>query len=118
MTTTSTMSWRCCFRFQGTVGVSPRGYPFAVVTMPAETLVGAAAAAVMIVSRVFGAEAIACEVLTAEELDRRARQPPCAGASGPKFAWPESDNRRDRTPELGQPRDHPTRRTARPLIGC
>lgn len=55
----------------GTVGQSDRGYPFALITLPANSLQQASAAAATIVSTAFGLEAIAIVAMTTEEFDRR-----------------------------------------------
>jgi excisionase family DNA binding protein len=58
--------------YHGTIGMSPRGYAFGLVTIPAPSLQQAAMTATLVVTAAFGdAEPIACEVMTTEEFDRR-----------------------------------------------
>lgn len=55
----------------GTVGESARGYPFAMITLPANSLQQASASAATIVSTAFGREALVIVAMTTEEFDRR-----------------------------------------------
>jgi len=58
--------------WHGTCGMTPRGFAFGLITLPATSLEQAAAAAIAVVERAFGGiAAIACEVLTTAEFDRR-----------------------------------------------
>lgn len=58
-------------QYHGAIGVSPRGYASAQISLPAETLAQACATAIAVVSATFGAPAIACEVLTEAEFHAR-----------------------------------------------
>lgn len=53
--------------YHGSVGVSARGFAFARVSLPAETLSQAASTAITITQAVLGGTAVAAEVLTEEE---------------------------------------------------
>ncbi len=54
------------------VGTSPRGYPDAQISLPAETLAQACTTAIAVVSAAYGgAAAVACEILTEAEFDAR-----------------------------------------------
>ena len=53
--------------FHGAAGQSPRGWHEARISLPAESLVQATAAATAVVEAAHGARAIACEVMTEKE---------------------------------------------------
>lgn len=53
------------------VGVSPRGWLEARISLPAESLAQACATATIVVEAAMGAAAIACEVMLEEEFDTR-----------------------------------------------
>lgn len=53
------------------VGISPRGWLEARISLPAETLTQACTTATLIVEAATGAAAIACEVMTEDEFDAR-----------------------------------------------
>ncbi len=57
--------------FNAALGFSERGWASATITLPADTLDQATHIAVVIIANAFGAEAIACEVLTEQERDAR-----------------------------------------------
>lgn len=70
--------------FHGAVGENARGYAFAIVTFPAESMTQASAMANYLALHAIGAEPVAVEVMTTEEFDRRidwAEVPPLVSVS-------------------------------------
>ncbi|WKN47168.1 helix-turn-helix domain-containing protein [Nocardioides sp. Arc9.136] len=57
--------------YHAAIGTSPRGFLSATITVPAESLAQATTTALAVVSSAFGAEPIACTVLTTAEHDAR-----------------------------------------------
>lgn len=64
----------------GSVGQSIRGNDQAIISLPAESMVQACAAALAIIGQALPAEPIACEVLTTAEHDARMGWPAAATA--------------------------------------
>jgi three-Cys-motif partner protein len=58
-------------QYHPAIGVSPRGYADAQISLPAQSLAQACVTAAAVVSAAYGAAAIACEVMTEKEFDAR-----------------------------------------------